>query len=91
MQDEAALLTALRLFRRRVMVRIAWSQVLQTSGTAETLQQLSTLAESMIIAARDWLYQVCCRELGTPCNRQGVPQPLLILGMGKLGGGELNF
>ncbi|MEA7604732.1 SDR family NAD(P)-dependent oxidoreductase, partial [Salmonella enterica subsp. enterica serovar Agona] len=25
------------------------------------------------------------------CNPQGVPQPLLILGMGKLGGGELNF
>lgn len=28
---------------------------------------------------------------GNPCNPQGVPQPLLILGMGKLGGGELNF
>ncbi|WP_434801544.1 hypothetical protein [Serratia symbiotica] len=25
------------------------------------------------------------------CNDQGKPQPLLILGMGKLGGGELNF
>lgn len=29
--------------------------------------------------------------MGNPCNPQGVPQPLLILGMGKLGGGELNF
>lgn len=28
---------------------------------------------------------------GTPCNAQGEAQPLLILGMGKLGGGELNF
>lgn len=28
---------------------------------------------------------------GTPCNQKGEPQPLLILGMGKLGGGELNF
>lgn len=33
----------------------------------------------------------CCREWGTPCNAQGEAQPLLILGMGKLGGGELNF
>lgn len=30
-------------------------------------------------------------RMGNPCNPQGVPQPLLILGMGKLGGGELNF
>lgn len=90
-QDEAALLAALRLFRRRIMVRIAWSQALETSTTTDTLQQLSWLAESLIIAARDWLYQACCREFGTPCNSEGVPQPLLILGMGKLGGGELNF
>ena len=90
-QDEAALLAALRLFRRRIMVRIARSQALETSSTTDTLQQLSWLAESLIIAARDWLYQACCREFGTPCNSEGVPQPLLILGMGKLGGGELNF
>ncbi|MFV2738924.1 bifunctional glutamine synthetase adenylyltransferase/deadenyltransferase, partial [Escherichia coli] len=49
------------------------------------------LAETLIVAARDWLYDACCREWGTPCNAQGEAQPLLILGMGKLGGGELNF
>lgn len=43
------------------------------------------------MAARGWLYDACCCEWGTPCNEQGEPQPLLILGMGKLGGGELNF
>lgn len=55
------------------------------------MQQLSYLAETLIVAARDWLYDACCREWGTPCNAQGEAQPLLILGMGKLGGGELNF
>lgn len=55
------------------------------------MQQLSHLAETLIVAARDWLYDACCREWGTPCNAQGEAQPLLILGMGKLGGGELNF
>lgn len=89
--DEAALMKALRLFRRRILVRIAWSQALQTSSTEQTLQQLSVLAETLIVAARDWLYGVCCREMGTPCNGHGEAQPLLILGMGKLGGGELNF
>jgi glutamate-ammonia-ligase adenylyltransferase len=55
------------------------------------LQQLSELAQTLIVAARDWLYAACCKEWGTPCSEEGVPQPLLILGMGKLGGGELNF
>ncbi|MGL4269258.1 MAG: bifunctional [glutamate--ammonia ligase]-adenylyl-L-tyrosine phosphorylase/[glutamate--ammonia-ligase] adenylyltransferase [Plesiomonas sp.] len=59
--------------------------------TEQTLCQLSALAESLIVGARDWLYQACCREWGTPVNADGNAQPLLILGMGKLGGAELNF
>jgi glutamate-ammonia-ligase adenylyltransferase len=35
------------------------------------LQQLSELAETLIVAARDWLYDACCREWGTPCNQEG--------------------
>lgn len=89
--DEAALMRALRLFRRRIMVRIAWSQTLSQVSEEDTLQQLSHLAETLIVSARNWLYDACCREWGTPCSADGVPQPLLILGMGKLGGGELNF
>ncbi|WP_105637728.1 bifunctional [glutamate--ammonia ligase]-adenylyl-L-tyrosine phosphorylase/[glutamate--ammonia-ligase] adenylyltransferase [Cronobacter dublinensis] len=89
--DEAALMRALRQFRRRIMTRIAWSQTLARATTQQTLTQLSELAQTLIVAARDWLYTACCREWGTPCNAQGVPQPLMILGMGKLGGGELNF
>ncbi|MGG2143846.1 bifunctional [glutamate--ammonia ligase]-adenylyl-L-tyrosine phosphorylase/[glutamate--ammonia-ligase] adenylyltransferase [Symbiopectobacterium sp. RP] len=89
--DEATLMRVLREFRRRMLVRIAWSQSLATSTTPQTLRQLSELAETLIVAARGWLYDACCCEWGTPCNAQGEPQPLLILGMGKLGGGELNF
>ncbi len=89
--DEAALMRTLRVFRRRVMVRIAWAQALSLVSEENTLQQLSHLAETLIVQARDWLYDACCREWGTPCSADGVPQPLLILGMGKLGGGELNF
>lgn len=89
--DEAALMRTLRVFRRRIMVRIAWAQALSLVSEENTLQQLSHLAETLIVQARDWLYDACCREWGTPCSADGVPQPLLILGMGKLGGGELNF
>jgi len=89
--DEAGLMKALRLFRKEKMLRISWSQAMQTSSCEQTLQQLSVLAETLIVAARDWLYDTCCREWGTPVNAAGEPQRLLILGMGKLGGGELNF
>jgi len=90
-RDENSLMRELRLFRRRIMVRIAWSQALSLHSTENSLQQLSSLAETLIVSARDWIYDACCREWGTPSNAEGKPQPLLILGMGKLGGGELNF
>ena len=89
--DEPTLMRVLRQFRRRVMVRIAWAQALELVSEESTLQQLSELAQTLIVAARDWLYAACCKEWGTPCSEDGVPQPLLILGMGKLGGCELNF
>ncbi len=90
-RDEADLMRELRLFRRRVLVRIGWAQALDLCATTEILTQLSQLAETLIIAARDWLYRACCLEWGTPGDAQGTGQPLLVLGMGKLGGGELNF
>lgn len=89
--DEATLMKVLRQFRRLVLMRIEWSQLSKTSTTEQTLIQLSRLAEVIVIAARDWLYDLSCQEWGTPCNAQGEALPLLILGMGKLGGDELNF
>lgn len=89
--SEAELMQVLRWFRRHMLIRIAWMQILNQATTDQTLHQLSILAETLIVAARDWLYQACCEEWGTPVNTAKEAQPLLILGMGKLGGGELNF
>ena len=71
--DEATLMRVLRQFRRRVMVRIAWAQALELVSEESTLQQLSELAQTLIVAARDWLYAACCKEWGTPCSEEGVP------------------
>lgn len=89
--DELALMKVLRLFRRYILVRLEWSQLTRTSNEEQILLQLTQLAEVIIVTTRDWLYELSCKEWGTPCNLQGQAQPLLILGMGKLGGGELNF
>ena len=89
--NETSLMRELRLFRRHMLVRMAWMQALHHASTEQSLTQLSTLAEILIAAARDWVWQDCSRDFGTPCNEAGEAQPMLILGMGKLGGGELNF
>lgn len=89
--NEAELLHQLRLFRRQEMVVIAWRDFLQQWPLEHSLQHLSMLAEAMIVETYQWQYKACCAEWGTPCNAQGEAQPMLIIGMGKLGGAELNF
>lgn len=89
--NELEFLHQLRLFRRQEMVIIAWRDFLQQWPLETSLQHLSMLAEAMIVEAYQWQYKACCEEWGTPCNAQGEAQPMLIIGMGKLGGGELNF
>ena len=81
----------LRDFRNRHMVTIAWRDFLNFGDVQQSLIDLSTLAETLILGARDWLFSLLCKRYGTPVNADGAVQPLMIIGMGKLGGGELNF
>ena len=84
--------TKLYEFRREEMVVIAWRELLGDAPVEESFRHLSVLAESLIMAAHDWLYEKMCRDVGVPIGREsGNPQRMLIFGMGKLGGGELNF
>lgn len=89
--DENCGLRVLRQFRRREMVYIAWRDFTDSWSLDDSLSHISMLAEAMIFETYRWQYQLCCDEWGTPCNANGEAQPMLIIGMGKLGGGELNF
>ena len=89
--DEASLMQVLRLYRRREMMRIAWRDLAGWASLEETLKSLSDLADAMIAAALSWLYQQLTAQFGTPCDEHGLPQPLIVLALGKLGGQELNF
>ncbi|TKB56756.1 bifunctional [glutamate--ammonia ligase]-adenylyl-L-tyrosine phosphorylase/[glutamate--ammonia-ligase] adenylyltransferase [Ferrimonas aestuarii] len=81
----------LRQFRHQQMWVIAARDILGKAPLEESLAHLSNLAEAMIVACRQWLRDFLAPKYGLPRNKEGVEQPLLILGMGKLGGGELNF
>ena len=89
--DEMSGHRVLRQFRNREMVYIAWRDFTSSWSLEESLEHLSQLAEAMIFETYQWQYKACCELWGTPCNAQGDAQPMLIIGMGKLGGGELNF
>ncbi len=89
--DEISGHRVLRQFRNREMVYIAWKDFLHAWTLEESLRHLSQLAEAMIFETYQWQYKICCAEWGMPTNAEGEAQPMLIIGMGKLGGGELNF
>ncbi|MCK3655644.1 bifunctional glutamine synthetase adenylyltransferase/deadenyltransferase [Pasteurellaceae bacterium Macca] len=90
-EEEETLRCQLRLFRHQEMARLSVVQSNFPHQTQAIFERLSDLAESLILATRDWLFRQLCAEYGTPMNRLGEVQELLILGMGKLGGRELNF
>ncbi|MBL1265600.1 bifunctional [glutamate--ammonia ligase]-adenylyl-L-tyrosine phosphorylase/[glutamate--ammonia-ligase] adenylyltransferase [Candidatus Methylomicrobium oryzae] len=89
--SETALMAALRKFRRREMVRIAWRDLAGWSDLPETLMDLSLLADSCIQYALDFLYRQAVAKRGTPLLKDGSPQQIVVLGMGKLGAYELNY
>ncbi len=90
-KNEDELHRELRRFRHREMATLSFIQSNQLASTQQVFERLSDLAEALILGARDWLFEQMCNEYGTPMNELGEKQELLILGMGKLGGRELNF
>ncbi|MGJ8680251.1 bifunctional [glutamate--ammonia ligase]-adenylyl-L-tyrosine phosphorylase/[glutamate--ammonia-ligase] adenylyltransferase [Paraglaciecola sp.] len=89
-EDELSLHKTLRQFRNYHMVRIAWRDLLNIQTIEHSLAQVSELAVQLINQTNTWLYQSLTPRFGFPEGEHG-PQPMLILGMGKLGGKELNF
>ncbi len=89
--DTETLGRRLRRFRCREMIRIAWRDLTGLAGLAETTTDLSALAEACLEQALQWLHQKLCADHGEPLCTAGHPQGLVVLGLGKLGAGELNF
>jgi glutamate-ammonia-ligase adenylyltransferase len=95
LKTEEKKLDVLRLFKRKEILRIGIRDLLRVSTVEQTLDSLSDLAEALIQKS----YEICDASLqqqyGTPSHRDAsgkkVRTAFTVLGMGKLGGGELNF
>ena len=90
-EDETTLHQQLRYFRQREMTRIIWRDLAGWADLAETVRELSALADACIRQALATLYQWHSAQFGVPLNEAGEQQNLIVIGMGKLGAGELNL
>ena len=77
----------IREFRHIKMLEIAWFDITHMQSIETSLLAVSHLADTIIIEAYECLYRAFVKRYGSPTNNQA----LLIMGMGKLGGFELNF
>jgi glutamate-ammonia-ligase adenylyltransferase len=94
--DEASVKTALRKLRSRVMLRVIVRDLCSLpglhgeSGLDEVMHSMTALAEVAVQFALQHLSRWQHAIYGEPIGESGGKQDLIVIGMGKLGGGELN-
>lgn len=89
--EEAKLDSRLRKFRQRQMVRIAWRDLAGFANLEETMQAVSSLAEASLEVALNYHFDQLVKRFGCPRDEQGARVNMVVLGLGKLGGRELNY
>ena len=89
--DENAFTSLVRLYRQLVMVELAAKDFLGKQPIESTMSALSLLADQFFIACRSWSVGQLSARWGWALSSDGQPVELIALGMGKLGGLELNF
>jgi len=89
--DRHGLDGGLRRFRNREMLRLTAREITGVAALENTLADLTGLAELCLDAAIRAHEEKLRDRFGTPRDASGVPQSLVVLGLGKLGGEELNL
>ncbi|MBI5395859.1 MAG: bifunctional [glutamate--ammonia ligase]-adenylyl-L-tyrosine phosphorylase/[glutamate--ammonia-ligase] adenylyltransferase [Verrucomicrobia bacterium] len=82
----AAKLAALRRFKRREMVRIGLRDLSGRASVGQTVRDLSNLADVCLQRVCDIHWRELTARHGTP-----APSDFAVMGLGKLGGRELNY
>ncbi|MCL2875290.1 MAG: bifunctional [glutamate--ammonia ligase]-adenylyl-L-tyrosine phosphorylase/[glutamate--ammonia-ligase] adenylyltransferase [Betaproteobacteria bacterium] len=88
--DETQLRPALRQLRTWVLCHLIVRDIEGMADLAEVTETMTVLAETAVCHAHDVLRSSLLARYGTPRSPSGEEQELLIIGMGKLGGRELN-
>jgi len=88
--DETQLAQALRQLRQEVFLSLMERDLRGDAPLDEVTHSMTWLAETTVQAALCWATHQLVSKHGTPQDAQGQPIDLLVIGMGKLGGRELN-
>ena len=90
-EDADALMTALRRFKRRQTLRIAYGDIVGGQRLETVVAQISHVADCIVAAALDAALAGISRQRGMPLGHDGKPAMIAAFALGKLGGGELNY
>ncbi|MEN9538001.1 MAG: hypothetical protein RLZZ126_236 [Pseudomonadota bacterium] len=82
--------SALRVTRHLVMERLIRLDVTTQAGLHDVCAAVTDLAEFAVQTALDESAALLDATHGAPCNAEGQRTPFWVVGMGKLGGRELN-
>ena len=81
----------LRRYRQAESTRLVWRDVVADDQVDAILSGSTALAESCLQLALAALETEFAQRFGIVRNAEGDAQRLVVFGLGKLGGGELNF
>ncbi|HCZ14785.1 MAG TPA: bifunctional [glutamate--ammonia ligase]-adenylyl-L-tyrosine phosphorylase/[glutamate--ammonia-ligase] adenylyltransferase [Candidatus Accumulibacter sp.] len=87
---DGQLKSALRRLRQRVMSTLVVRDLGGAASLGEVVESMTVLAELSTNWALDFVHRQLSEQFGEPLDSRGQPQRLLVIGMGKLGGRELN-
>ncbi len=86
-----SVLEALRRFRRRQVLRIAYGDIVGGQRLETVTSQLSHVADCIVEAALTTATKIVEQQRGIPRGSDGQPATIAAIALGKLGGGELNY
>ncbi len=91
-QDDAQFMANLRLARQRLMLWVAFRDLNGMASLTEVTHALSQFAQSCICLSIAYIREDLKRRFGLPWSiERDAEMPLMVVGMGKLGGLELNL
>ena len=88
--DDESIRRALRHVRQFAMAQLAIRDLCGLAPLAEIVEGMTRLADVTTNFALDYFHRQLTETYGEPLDRQGRPVRLMVVGMGKLGGRELN-
>jgi glutamate-ammonia-ligase adenylyltransferase len=89
--DETRVARAIRRFKRRQTLRIAYGDIVEGQRLETVVQQISHVADCVVDLAVRTAVAHATRHRGVPREPDGRTATLAVLALGKLGGRELNY